>query len=49
MLAMEEISLRLPNRSQVQDMIQKAALEFEINGRGVAIACDRVTVVGRKT
>jgi len=48
MLAMEEISLRLPNRSEVQEMIQKAALEFENNGRGVSIASDRVTVIGRK-
>ena len=49
MLAMEEISLKLPQRSEVQRIIQNAALEFENNHRGVALASDRVTVVGRKS
>ena len=49
MLAMEEISLKLPEISEVQKMIWNAALEFEKNQRGVALASDRVTVVGRRT
>ncbi len=48
LLAMEEVSTRLGNASEVREMIQKAALEFESNQRGVALASDRVTVVGRK-
>lgn len=48
LLAMEEVSMRLGNASEVREMIQKAALEFESNQRGVALASDRVTVVGRK-
>ncbi|KAK0507995.1 hypothetical protein JMJ35_009884 [Cladonia borealis] len=48
LLAMEEVSLKLGNASGVHEMIQKAALEFENNQRGVALASDRVTVVGMK-
>ncbi len=48
LLAMEEVSLKLGNASEVREMIQKAALEFENNQRGVALASDPVTVVGRK-
>ena len=48
LLAMEEVSLKLGNASEVREMIQKAALEFENNQRGVALSSDRVTVVGMK-
>ena len=48
LLAMEEVSLKLGNASEVHEMIQKAALEFESNQRGIALTSDRVTVVGRK-
>lgn len=45
---MEEISLKLAKASEVREMIQRAALEFTDCQRGVALASDRVTVVGRK-
>lgn len=48
LLAMEEISLKLDKASEVREMIQRAALEFTNSQRGVALASDRVTVVGRK-
>ena len=48
MLAMEEMSSRLPDDAEAKDVIQKAAQEFESSKRGVTITSDRVTVVGRK-
>lgn len=48
MLAMEEMSLRLPNGPGVRAMIAKASQEFEDNQRGIAIVSDKITVYGRK-
>ncbi|MCJ1355331.1 MAG: hypothetical protein MMC33_005322 [Icmadophila ericetorum] len=48
LLAMEEMSTKLSKGSTLREMIQKAAQEFEVNQRGIAIASDRVTVIGRK-
>ena len=48
MIAMEEMSLRLAEGPAIQQMIQKAAQEFENNQRGIAITSDRVTLIGKK-
>ena len=45
---MEELSLKLPNRPDVRQMVQLAAQEFEANRRGVVIATEQVTLVGQK-
>jgi len=49
MLAMEEISLRIPNGASARQMISRASQEFEENERGLAIISDKVTVIGRKS
>jgi len=48
MLAMEEISLRIPNGPSIRQMISRASQEFEENERGIAIVSDKITVIGRK-
>jgi len=48
MLAMEEISLRLPNGEEVRQKISRASQEFEENERGIAITSDMIVVVGQK-
>ena len=45
---MEELSLKLPNGADIRRLIQLAAQEFEAYQRGVAIACDKVTVLGQR-
>ena len=49
LLAMEEISNKLPNGAEVGVMIQKAVQEYEESDRGVAIISDRVTIIGMRT
>ncbi|MCJ1431029.1 hypothetical protein MMC27_000379 [Xylographa pallens] len=48
MLAMEEISMRIPNGPSIRQMISRASQEFEENERGIAIVADKITVIGRK-
>ena len=48
LLAMEEISTKLPERPEVRETIQKAAQEFEKSQRGLAITANGVTVIGMK-
>jgi hypothetical protein len=48
LLAMEEMSLRLPNSAEVQGMLLRASQEFEESRRGVTITSDGITVIGRK-
>ena len=48
MLAMEEISLKLPNGEAIRAIVQNAAQVFENNERGVVINSDRLTIIGQK-